>query len=119
MRRCKIAVEVTLSASRYKPFDFKNGGVCKHSSDLSSADWPVDVRTKIVIESVRMAVSQGLLSAGNASIVDLLCDENLSVAQAARRLKITPEAVRQQLRRVKRVLHEVLDHIEVKWDGFL
>ena len=119
MRRCKIAAKVNLTASRYKPFDFKNGGVCKHPSDLSSADWPVDLKARIVIKSVRRAVSEGHLSVGNASIVDLLCDGNLSVAQAARCLKITPEAVRQQLWRVKRVLPKVLDQVDVKRDEFL
>lgn len=114
--KMQIARETTLTASRYIPLDEKNGGVCHHPSDLDSLDWPPDVKAGVVIESVRRAVTEGQLSVGNAIIVDLVCDENLSVAQVGHRLKITPEAVRQQLRRVKRVLPQVIESTEVQWD---
>lgn len=73
----------------------------------------------LMIESVRRIVNDGQLSAGNASIIDMLCDENLSVAQAAHRLKINPEAVRQQLWRVRMVLSKVMDHVEVKREDYM
>ncbi len=116
--KMQVASEVTLAAFRYIPFDFKKGGVCKHPSDLDPTDWPPDVKAKVVKECVHRAVIEGRLSVGNATIVDLLCNEELSVAQAACRLGITPEAIYQQLKRLKRVLPKTMDSVEVRWTFF-
>lgn len=117
--KMQMASGTTLASSRYVPLDDRNGGVCQHPSNLESSDWPPDVKAGVVSDSVQRAVRQGLLSMGNATIVDLLCNEDLSVAQAAQRLGISPEAIYQQLRRVTGVLPGMMEYAEVKWGLFL
>lgn len=114
--KLQIANDVALVEYRYIPLDEINGGVCQHPSDLDSSDWPADAKAGVVRASVRRAVREGLLSLRNASIVGMLCDQGLSVAQTARVLEITPEAIYPQLRRVKNVLPKMMEFIEVKWD---
>lgn len=113
--KMQIATEVSLTTSRYVLLDHKNGGLCQHPSDLDSSDWPINANVGVLIDSVHRAVREKQLSVGNATIVDLLCNEDLSVAQAASRLAITPEAIYQQLKRVKGVLPKVMEYIEVRW----
>lgn len=117
--KMQIASETTRAASRFVQLDDRNGGVCQHPTNLESSDWPPDVKAGVVSDSVQRAVRKGQLSVGNATIVDLLCTEDLSVAQAAQRLGISPEAIYQQLRRVTGVLPGMFEYAEVKWGLFL
>ena len=118
MRYCKaqIKAELTHPESHHMELTESNGGSCMHPSQLIPTAWPTDVKARIVMISVRLAVSEGSLSAANAGIVDMVCVQGIRRSEVARLLGIKPPAISQQLRRVKKVLPEVMARVEMSWD---
>jgi len=118
MRYCKaqIKAELTHPESHHTELTESNGGSCMHPSQLIPTAWPTDVKARIVMISVRLAVSEGSLSAANAGIVDMVCVQGIRRSEVARLLGIKPPAISQQLRRVKKVLPEVMARVEMSWD---
>lgn len=102
--------------SRHTQVNENNGGACMHPSLLRPSDWPLERQSSAVMISVHRAVREGSLSAANAGIVAMVCDQGLRVREIARILGVDASAVSQQLRRVKQVLPEVLARVEVSWD---
>jgi hypothetical protein len=118
MRYCKaqIAEELIDHLSGCTELNENNGGICQHPLLLNPSDWPTGVKASVVMISVSRAVSEGSLSAANAGIVDMVCVQGIRRSEVARMLGIKPPAVSQQLRRVKKVLPEVMERVEVSWD---
>ena len=118
MKYCKaqIKAELTHHESHNMELTESNGGSCMHPSLLKPTAWPTDVRARIVRISVSRAVSEGSLSAANAGIVDMVCVQGIRHSDVARLLGIKPPAVSQQLRRVKKVLPELMARVEVPWN---
>ena len=118
MKFCKaqIKAELTHQKAHQTKLTEANGGSCVHPSMLKPSAWPADVKARIVMISVSLAVSEGSLSAANAGIVDMVCVQGLRANEVARLLGVEPPAVSQQLRRVKKVLPEVMERVEVSWD---
>ncbi len=118
MKYCKaeIKAELTHHESHHTELTEFNGGSCMHPSLLKPTAWPTAVKARIVMISVSRAVSEGSLSAANAGIVDMVCVQGLRANEVARLLGVEPPAVSQQLRRVKKVLPEVMERVEVSWD---
>lgn len=87
--------------------------ICHHPTLCKPSDWHPDVKSEIVIQAALKAVDSGALSVANASIVFMICEHGMGVAEVAEVIKITRSAIYQQLKTVKRVLPEFLDLIEV------
>ena len=118
LKYCKAQIkdELTHHESCHTELTEYNGGSCLHPSLQKPSDWTTDVKARIVMISVSRAVSEGSLSAANAGIVDMVCVQGIRHSEVARLLGIKPPAVSQQLRRVKKVLPEVMERMEVSWD---
>ena len=52
----------------------------------------------------------------HAGIVEMICVRGLRACEIAQLLRVEPPVVSQQLRRVKKVLPEVMERVEVSWD---
>lgn len=113
--KLEIAREVTTSASRCTQINERNGGMCPHSSDLQPSDWPIDIKVGVVKVAVARAVREGRLSLANAGVVEMVCDQSLSVTQAAQNLGVTPPAIYQQLWRVQAVAPGMMELTEPSW----
>jgi len=118
MKYCKaqIKAELTHHESYHTELTESNGGSCMHPSLLKPTDWPADVKARIVMISVSRAVQEGRLSPANAVIVDLACVQGLRTCEVARLLRIKPPAVNRHVRRVKKVLPELMERVEVSWN---
>ena len=89
------------------------GGSCQHPSQLKTSEWPLQVKASVVMTSVARAVREGSLSQANADIVAMVYDKGLPVIQVARLRGTSSTAVYQQLRRVRKVIPEVMEWVEV------
>jgi hypothetical protein len=118
MRYCKAQIkkELTQHECRNTELTEYNGGSCMHPSLITPSDWPADVKGRMVMISVNRAVRAGRLSAANAGIAEMVCVRGLRACEIALLLGVEPPAVSQQLRRVKKVLPEVMERVEVSWD---
>lgn len=110
--KLEIAREATKSKSRYIQLNESNGGTCPHSSEVLPSDWPVDVKMDAVKITVARAVREGRLSLANASIVEMVCDQGLSVRQVVHVQGVTPPAVYQHLWRVQAVVPGLMELVE-------
>ena len=70
---------------------------------------------KMVMTAVSRAVREGKLSHANAGIVDMVCVQGLRVREIARILGVSPPAISQHLRQVKKVIPDVIAQVEVLW----
>ena len=118
MRYSKVQIkgELANQQSHHTELTESNGGSCMHPSLQKPSDWATDVKAHIVMISVSRAVSEGSLSAANAGIVDMVCVQGIRRSEVARLLGIKPPAVSQQIRRVKMVIPELMEQVEVSWD---
>lgn len=114
--KAQIKADLTNQESHHTELTEYNGGSCLHPSLQMPSDWQTDVKARIVMISVSRAVSEGSLSVANAGIVDMVCVQGIRRSEVARMLGIKPPAVSQQIRRVKMVIPELMEQVEVSWD---
>jgi len=111
--KARIAFESSQRASHHTQVNENNGGSCQHPSQLKTSEWPLQVKASVVMTSVARAVREGSLSQANADIVAMVYDKGLPVIQVARLRGTSSTAVYQQLRRVRKVIPEVMEWVEV------
>jgi len=110
--RLQLARRLSLEASRRVEFRESHGGECPHSSQHSFSALPQQVRQRLALASVRIAVDRRVLSESNALIADMIIAERLSVSKIAKRLQISRSSIYQQIRRIKKCLPEILEEME-------
>ena len=114
--KVQIAKEMIDHLSGYTELNESNGGACQHPSLMKPSDWPADLKASVVMIGVNRAVQEGRLSPANAVIVDMACVQGLRTCEVARMLGIKPPAVNRHVRRVKKVLPELMERVDVSWN---
>jgi hypothetical protein len=109
----RLASRLTCELARTRELTEENGGTVPHPSEIRPCDLPSDVKAVMIMRSVARAVHQGKLSISNASIVSMICVRGLAAEEVAVAVGITRSAVFQQVWRVKRILPEVMNQVEV------
>jgi hypothetical protein len=109
----RLASRLTYELARTRELTEENGGTRQHPSDTRPCDWSPDMKAVMVMRSVARAVHQGKISISNASIVSMICVRGLAAEEVAVAVGITRSAVYQNVWRVKRILPEVMDQVEV------
>lgn len=87
-------------------------GSYKHASDNSSWELPYEIKKTIALAALKIAVSEKILSEKNAAPAAVMIEKNLSEAQAARKLGISPQAVNEHLQKVKKHLPKIINSQE-------
>ena len=67
----------------------------------------------MALQGLRIAVKSGQLSRSNECVTILILEGGMSVDEVADLLKVSPGAIHQQVRRVKRILPSVIEKLEV------
>lgn len=114
LRYCKerTASQMTRLRTREIFFDESFSGSYPHPTQIPPSEWSSDLKAAIVMRSLRMAVRSGKLSVANASLAAMVCAEGKRVSEIAVVWKISESAAYQQIKRVRRVLPEVMEHID-------
>lgn len=114
LRICKRRMESNLfkNFDRHVPITDQHGGICVHPSDENTAEWPLSVRVSVVLRAADQAVKAKKLSPLNALILNMVVSEGMSVDEVSTKIKVTENAIYQQLRRVRKVLPEIIRTLE-------
>lgn len=78
------------------------------------SDWQLDEKIEMLLAAVSRAIRQGKLSQANGAVVFMACNRGLPILKIAGKLGITPRAVYLRLERVRSVLPEIIEWVEVK-----
>jgi hypothetical protein len=96
-----------------EPLDELNGGSTPHPSHLLPHEWPEPITRELLCRGIRLAAGLGRISHANASIARLVYLSGVPVSTVAACRGVHRSAVNQRLRRVNRVLREILEQIEI------
>ncbi len=110
--KARLARELSRESKRFTVITEANGGFYLHPSTQKPNEWPSAEKASMIMTSVRVAVREGILSPANAGLVHMACENGMSVNQIARLVGISPSAVSQQFRRIRRVLPDVIERVE-------
>lgn len=109
----RMASRLTRDLARTTQLTEENGGTYQHPTQKKPSDLPIDVKAVVIMNSVFKAVHQGRLSVPNALIMHMICERGMGVHDVAIVAGITKSAVYQQIWRIKRVLPEVMEEVEI------
>ena len=111
---CKRRMESSLfkNSDRHVPISDQHGGICVHPSDQNTADWPLSVRVSVVLRAADQAVKAKKLSPLNALILNMVVSEGMNVDEVSAKINVSDNAIYQQLRRVRKVLPEIVRTLE-------
>ena len=112
---CKLRTARNLageSAGHVQLSEF-NGGSYRHHSDVATWELPDSIKRSMAMNGLKLAVKSGQLSTANLCIVSMVVEDEMSVAEISRKLKINPSAIYQQIARVIRVLPEWIEDMEI------
>lgn len=109
----RMASRLSRSQSKESQLTETNGGTRQHPSQCRPCDWPPDVKANVIMRSVVMAVNQGKLSVSNATIVSMVCERGMGVEDVAETWKVSRSAVYQQIQRVRRVIPDIIDQVDI------
>lgn len=114
LRYCKerTASLIAKARSREVFFDESFAGCRPHPTQIPPSEWPADLKAAMVMRAVRTAVRDGKLSVANASLAAMVCAEGKRVSEIALVWKISESAAYQQIKRIRRVVPEVMEHID-------
>lgn len=112
---CKRRMEsmLTKRSAKNVPITEMLGGVSMHPSDWTTSDWPASARVRVVLRAADEAVRARKLSPMNAWILNMAIREGMKVQEISARINVTDNAVYQQLRRVRKVLPEIIENFEL------
>ena len=115
LRICKMRVASRSSSSLESHLQLteSNGGICHHPSQLKPTDWSSDQKTGVIMQAVVKAVRAGKLSMANASIISMICEQGMRAEEVAVVWKISRSAVYQQIQRVRRVIPDIIKHVDI------
>jgi hypothetical protein len=108
MKICKRRMESNLSrdTGRQTQMTEQHEGTCCHPYELKPGDWPSSVRASLVLRAADEAVKAGEISAMNAGLLHMIVSQGMNVEEISRKQRVSPSAVYQQLRRIRKVLPE-------------
>lgn len=109
----RMASRLTRDLARSSKLTEENGGTCQHPTQAQPSDWPIDLKAIVIMRSVLRAVHQGKLSVPNALIMHMICERGMGVHDVAIVAGISRSAIYQQIWRIKRVLPEVMEEVEI------
>jgi hypothetical protein len=111
---CKRRMDSNLfkDLERHVPITDQNGGICVHSSDWNTSDWPLSVRARVALRAADQAVKAKKLSPMNALILDMVVSKGMNVDEISGKIDVSNNAIYQQLRRVRKVLPEIVRNLE-------
>ena len=90
-----------------------NGGYYRHHTDVATWELPSSIKRSMAMNGLKLAVASGELSTANLCIVSMVIEDEMSVAEISKKLKINPSAIYQQIARVVRVLPEWIEDMEI------
>lgn len=108
----RIASQATRQRSRETSLSEWKIGFCDHPAQAKPSEWSVDQKALVVLKAVRRAVQLGKLSPANSSVMSMIFLKGMKPHEVATLWKVSDSAVYQQIRRVRRVIPEVMDVIE-------
>ena len=120
LRICKKRLKSILvrNSERHVPITDQHGGICKHPSDWNTSDWPLSVRVSVILRATDEAVKLKKISPMNAGLLNMVVSEGMNVEEISTRLAVSPNAIYQQLQRIRKVLPEVIGQLEpIFWPG--
>ena len=114
MRHCKarLADELSSKNAGHIQINERNGGICQHPAHQAPNDWPHSVRVKMAMKGLSNAVRDKRLSPANYTIAEMIIHDGKTVAEVAITLGVTRAAVSQQLKRVRKIMPEVMELME-------
>ena len=110
--RRRAARAIWKQLSRYEEVAEENVGSYKHASDNSFGELPYEIQKKIALAALKIAVAEKILTAKNAAPAAVILKENLSEAEAARKLGISRQAVNEHIQKVKEHLPKIINSQE-------
>ena len=110
--RRRAARAIWKQLSRHEEVAEEKVGSYKHPSDNSCWELPYEIQKTIALAALKIAVSEKILSEKNAAPAAVMIEKNLSEAQAARKLGISPQAVNEHLQKVKKHLPKIINSQE-------
>lgn len=108
----RIASQTTKQRSRETSLSEWKIGFCDHPAQTEPSEWPDDQKALLVMKAVRKAVQNGKLSPSNSSVMSMIFLKGMKPHEVATLWKVSDSAVYQQIRRVRRVIPDVMDVIE-------
>ena len=111
--KMRLARSLTKGTLETVPINETNGGSTPHPSDLTPNEWPAAIAQEVLCRGISLAAKSGLISHANACIARLVFLDDMPISQVAIRRGVHRSAVSQQIWKVKRVLPEILETIEV------
>lgn len=91
----------------------RDGGACHHPSGDDPAVWSVGAKVELLRRCLAHAVQTGRLTPLNASLALRVCDRGVPVQQVAQEAGISPNAVYQHLWKVREVVSDLKDKIDL------
>jgi hypothetical protein len=115
LRICKMRTKSLLIHSTAKKVEFDDAtlGKCCHPFQIPPAEWSTDLKASVITRAVGKAVYESKLSIGNATIVYAISVLGLKVEEIADLRKISRSAAYQQIQRVRRVLPQIIEEIDI------
>ena len=111
--KMRLVRSLTKGTLETVPINETNGGSTPHPSDLTPKEWPAAIAQEVLCRGICLAAKSGLISHANACIARLVYLDDMPISQVAIRRGVHRSAVSQQIWKVKRVLPEILETIEV------
>jgi len=114
LSKCKkrLASYLTHVCSVHVQISERNGGSCNHPYDRHIHEWMPDTRIKMVLSGLKTAVKAKQLSEGNAKLVTMIIKDGRSITEVAAQFRVSSNAIYQRLRRVRKVLPELLSRLD-------
>jgi len=91
---------------------FENGSVIHPSNRKSLWELPVELQLQLVYAGLGLAVREKSIPSETAAMIRTLIKENCSVSEIARRIKISPQAAHQRIKRAGVCLKRYIDESE-------
>lgn len=111
--KMRLARSLTKGTLETVPINETNGGSTPHPSDLTPKEWPAAIAQEVLCRGISRAAKSGLISQANACIARLVYLDDIPISQVAIRRGVHRSAISQQIWKVKRVLPNILETVEV------
>ncbi len=114
LSKCKkrLASKLAEAGSAYVQISERNGGECKHPSDREAHEWMADTKVRMVMNGVGIAVKEKQMSPDNAKLVTMIVKDGRTVVEVAAHFKVSTNAIYQRIRRVGRMMPELLSRLD-------
>lgn len=114
LSNCKKRLASTLADEKSGQIELteQHGGSCKHPYDRDIHEWMPDMRIKMVMEGLQIALKEKQLSQRNGGLVKMILKEGKSINEVAALRCVTPNAIYQQLQRVQTVLPKFMSRLD-------